>query len=75
MGYFKNQLIANQVELGDRVPVPKPATDHIAVALQGDWLTKADKVHEHNQAIRLNVAVCFALAVGIVLGFTVAVFA
>ena len=30
MGYFKNQLIAEQVELGDRVPNPKPATDHVA---------------------------------------------
>lgn len=26
MGYFKNQLIERQVELGDRKPVP--ATDH-----------------------------------------------
>jgi len=30
VGYFKNQLIAEQVELGDRVPAPKPATDHVA---------------------------------------------
>jgi hypothetical protein len=75
MGYFKNQLIADQVELGDRLPAPKPATDHVALTLEDGWLTKADKVHEHNQAIRLNVAICFALAVGIVVGFTVAVFA
>ena len=33
MGYFKNKLIEDQVELGDRVPAPKPAADH--VALQG----------------------------------------
>lgn len=31
MGYFKNQLIANQVELGDRIPEPKPATTHVAL--------------------------------------------
>lgn len=30
MGYFKNQLIAEQVELGDRLPDPKPATHHVA---------------------------------------------
>jgi len=75
VGYFKNQLIAEQVELGDRVPTPKPATDHVALTLEDDWLTKADKVREHNQAIRLNVVVCFTLAIGIVLGFTVAVLA
>lgn len=37
MGYFKNQIIADQVELGDRLPAPKPAADH--VALQGPTLT------------------------------------
>ena len=30
MGHFKNQLIAEQVELGDRVPAPKPAASHVA---------------------------------------------
>jgi hypothetical protein len=30
MGYHKNQLIAYQVEVGDRVPEPKPATRHVA---------------------------------------------
>lgn len=30
MGYFKNELIAQQVELGDRIPAPKPATIHVA---------------------------------------------
>src|SRR6056297_3639474 len=31
MGYFKNKLIEQQVELGDRVPAPKPAADHVAL--------------------------------------------
>lgn len=31
MGYFKNQLIAEQVEVGDRVPAPKPASSHISL--------------------------------------------
>lgn len=30
MGYYKNQLIAEQVEVGDRVPQPKPASSHVA---------------------------------------------
>jgi hypothetical protein len=31
MGYFKNQLIADQVEEADRVPAPKPATSHVSL--------------------------------------------
>lgn len=30
MGYHKNQLIADQIELGDRIPAPKPASSHVA---------------------------------------------
>lgn len=30
MGYFKNEIIANQVEEADRMPAPRPATSHVA---------------------------------------------
>lgn len=30
MGYFKNELIANQVEEADRMPAPRPASTHVA---------------------------------------------
>ena len=30
MGGFKNQIIASQVEVGDRVPAPRPASSHVA---------------------------------------------
>lgn len=30
MGGFKNELIAAQVEVGDRVPSPRPASSHVA---------------------------------------------
>lgn len=49
MGYFKNQLIAEQVELGDRLPAPKPARSHVAWdtrrnALQAEeWASKRSK--------------------------------
>jgi hypothetical protein len=29
VGYFKNQLIAEQVELGDRIPSPMRAIHHV----------------------------------------------
>lgn len=31
MGYYKNRLIELQVEVGDRVPAPKPASEHVAL--------------------------------------------
>lgn len=37
MGYFKNQLIADQVELGDRVPPPIPARRHLAYPRAEAW--------------------------------------
>lgn len=30
MGGFKNEIIAGQVEVGDRVPQPRPASSHVA---------------------------------------------
>lgn len=39
MGYYKQQLIAEQVEVGDRVPAPKPATSHVALQ------------HDHNLSV------------------------
>lgn len=46
MGYFKQQLIAEQVEIGDRLPAPKPASSHVALqhdeyihALATPWRT------------------------------------
>lgn len=32
MGYHKNQLIASQVEVGDRVPEPKPWHSHASLS-------------------------------------------
>ena len=78
MGYFKNQLIANQVELGDRIPAPKPATDHVAYGhgiLSRRFIRHLEREHNREHTARLMVAGAIALAVGIALGFAVGVFA
>lgn len=31
MGYFKNELIAQDIEVGDRIPAPVPAYAHVAL--------------------------------------------
>jgi len=46
MGYPDNEIIAGQVELGDRIPEPKPAYRHVAyptrkAAKQGRELARA----------------------------------
>ena len=37
MGAFKNQLVADQVELGDRLPAPKPANASVAHPSRKSW--------------------------------------
>lgn len=42
MGYYKNLLIEQQIELGDRVPAAKPASEHTAlqnVSTVSSWWT------------------------------------
>lgn len=49
MGYFKNELIADQVEVGDRIPAPKPARMHVAYDTRrnaratAEWASKRSK--------------------------------
>ena len=37
MGAFKNQLVADQVELGDRLPAPKPANPKVVHPSRKSW--------------------------------------
>lgn len=66
MGYFKNQLIANQVELGDRVPAPKPATAH--VALRQGVTRKQQRNFERLRKAEHNATVIQSGAFGLVAG-------
>lgn len=45
MGAFKNQLVADQVELGDRIPAPKPANPRVAHPSRKSW-RKAQMEHQ-----------------------------
>jgi len=62
MGYYKQQLIAKQVEVGDRVPAPKPASTHIG------WNQRIPSpVTKTRHAYNASVVLMFA--VGFVAGF------
>lgn len=78
MGYFKNQLIAEQVELGDRVPAPRPAATHVAWnvgIVSRRWLRNVEREHRNYHRGRVATAVALATAAGIVAGFVVGVLA
>ena len=62
MGYYKQQLIAGQVEVGDRVPTPKPASTHIG------WNQRIPSpVTKTRYAYNTSVVLMFS--VGFVAGF------
>lgn len=47
MGYPDNEIIEQQVELGDRVPAPRPAYQHIA------WDTRANRKKQRAHAEKI----------------------
>lgn len=72
MGYFKNQLIAQQVELGDRVPAPIPASRHVSNQhglVSRRWLRQLEREHRDHHRTQAVVIGAFALAGGLLFGF------
>jgi hypothetical protein len=78
MGYFKNRIIANQVELGDRIPAPRSAKSHVAYQhgiTSRRWLRAIEREHrDHHRGVALAVGFV-ALGIGMLLGFVWAVIA
>jgi len=77
MGYFKNQLIADQVELGDRVPAPKPASSHVAYQhgiLSRRFVRNLEREHRDYHRATVTIAGVLALGAGILIGFAAGVF-
>lgn len=76
MGYHKNQLIAEQVELGDRVPAPRSAESHVSLTRRQTVDARriaAERMREYRRAER-GLAISgglIGLALGICLGMIV----
>ena len=71
MGYYKNKLIEQQVELGDRVPAPKPASEHAVfyVPVESRRFARAlERGHRGRMRRMWLTAGLGGLAVGVVAG-------
>ena len=66
MGYYKQQLIADQVEVGDRIPAPKPAASHVAL----NQRVNAPVFRTRRAHVRSHLAVTIA---GVLLGVMIGV--
>lgn len=75
MGYFKNQLIAEQVEVGDRVPAPRPATSHVAFPTRRQRIEAQRLIRENleKQTRDLYVSAAVYFGIGVALGVFVGV--
>lgn len=57
MGYFQNEIIASHIEVGDRVPEPKPWHSHASLAPSRPL---SRRVARHNRrTLRREVAIDF----------------
>lgn len=75
MGYHKNQLIADQVELGDRIPAPKPASSHVANVSRKQMTEIRRNVERKSkqQAREYFWTTVSFIAIGVVIGIVIGV--
>jgi hypothetical protein len=67
MGYYKQQEIAAQTEVADRVPSPRPASSHVSLTVRRREMRKPSRDYT-NVTIIGGMTVFFGL--GVVLGVT-----
>lgn len=64
MGYFKEQLIADQVEEADRPAAPKPASVHAALTMP----TRRDRRVRQEQIRRRDTDIVVSMSLSFLLG-------
>ncbi len=68
MGYWKNQLIAEQVEVGDRVPVPIPAANHVSLQYRNKKIVGPVVMSRITYARQIVLVSVFSMALGVLIG-------
>lgn len=67
MGYFKQLEIANQVEVGDRIPAPKSATTHAAYPTRKLYREIEKATRDNDRRLCLaKILIAFSVVVTIV---------
>jgi hypothetical protein len=69
LGYYKQQEIASEVELPERVPAPRPASSHVTLQVRRREMRKPAR--DYTTATVLSVMVVM-FVLGVVLGVTFA---
>jgi hypothetical protein len=69
LGYYKQQAIASEVELPERVPAPRPALSHVSLTVRRREMRKPAR--DYTNATVLSVMVVMFI-LGVVLGVTFA---
>jgi len=69
MGYYKQQEIADQLEVPERVPRPRPASSHVSLTVRRREMRKPAR--DYTTATVLG-AMTFMFVIGIILGVTFA---
>jgi hypothetical protein len=65
LGYYKQQAIASEVELPERVPAPRPASSHVSLTVRRREMRKPAR--DYTTATVLG-AMTFMFVIGIILG-------
>jgi hypothetical protein len=65
MGYYKQQEIANQLEVSERVPRPRPASSHVSLTVRRREMRKPARDYT---AIMIVGSWTFFLGAGVLLG-------
>lgn len=68
LGYFKNQLIAQQVEEADRIPTPIPASRHVSLQYRNKRIVGPIVLSKRAYYRHMTIVVALALALGFLIG-------
>jgi hypothetical protein len=68
LGYFKNELIAQQVEEADRIPAPIPASRHVSLQYKNKRFVGPIVLSKRTYYRHTVIVIVLALALGVLIG-------
>jgi RecA/RadA recombinase len=65
LGYYKQQEIAQQLEVADRVPRPRPASSHVTLQIRRREMRKASRDYT---GLMVLGGMCVMFVLGVMIG-------